>query len=108
MAQTQKIALVTGGNRGIGLAISKRLKESGFQVVVGYRSGDAPEGFSGARLDVSDTQSVDDAIAKIEADYGSINVLVANAGITKDGLSLRMSEDDFDLKSLDHVVSAPI
>ena len=91
----KKVALVTGGNRGIGLAIANQLKVDGFLVVVGHRSGTAPLGFESVLLDVSSTESVDAAIAEIESKFGSIDVMVANAGVTKDGLVLRMSESDF-------------
>lgn len=96
MTDGQKLALVTGGNRGIGLAIATALKADGFKVVVGHRSGSAPAGFESAIIDVSNTESVDAAIAEIESKFGVIDVLVANAGITKDGLVMRMSDEDFD------------
>ena len=83
---TEQVALVTGGNRGIGLAIAQRLKSQGFTVVVTYRSGSAPQGLNGVVMDVSDTESVNAAFAEIESTYGTVDVLVANAGITKDGL----------------------
>jgi len=90
------VALVTGGNRGIGLAIAQRLKSQGFTVVVTYRSGSAPQGLNGVVMDVSDTESVNAAFAEIESTYGTVDVLVANAGITKDGLVMRMSDEDFE------------
>ena len=93
---TEQVALVTGGNRGIGLAIAHKLKSEGFTVVVTYRSGVAPEGLNGVVMDVSDTQSVNSAFSEIEATYGTVDVLVANAGITKDGLVMRMSDEDFE------------
>ena len=92
----QKVALVTGGNRGIGLAIAKSLNSSGYKVIIGSRSGEFPEGFSGVTIDVSRSESVDAAISEVEKKYGRIDTLVANAGITKDGLAIRMSDDDFD------------
>ena len=96
MTTTSKVALVTGGNRGIGLAIARSLKSDGFTVIVGHRKGSSIEDFPGVVLDVSDSSSVDKAVAQIEQLYGSIEVLVANAGITKDGLSMRMSDEDFE------------
>jgi 3-oxoacyl-(acyl-carrier-protein) reductase len=96
MTTDSKVALVTGGNRGIGLAIARSLKSDGFTVIVGHRNGGAIEDFPGVVLDVSDSSSVDQAVAQIEQRYGSIEVLVANAGITKDGLSMRMSDSDFE------------
>ena len=89
------VALVTGGNRGIGLAIAESLKADGFTTVVTYRSGSAPAGFEGVIMDVSDSQSVADAFKEIEDRFGAIEVLVANAGITRDGLAMRMSDEDF-------------
>jgi len=89
------VALVTGGNRGIGLAIAKSLKADGFTTIVTYRSGSAPAGFEGVIMDVSDSQSVADAFKEIEERFGAIEVLVANAGITRDGLAMRMSDEDF-------------
>lgn len=90
-----QIALVTGGNRGIGLAIATALKSSGMEVVVTYRSGPAPAGFHAVMMDVTSEASVDQAFTSIEEQWGTPSVIVANAGITKDTLVLRMSEDDF-------------
>lgn len=90
------VALVTGGNRGIGLATALALREAGFIVVAGTRSGEAPEGLSAVAMDVTSTDSVDSAFDAIEAQHGSVDVLVANAGITRDGLILRMADDDID------------
>ena len=90
------LALVTGGNRGIGLAIAQSLKNSGFDVVVTHRSGLAPEGFKSVIMDVTNTQSVDRAFDEIEKEWGLVEIVVANAGITKDGLVMRMSDEDFE------------
>ncbi len=90
-----RVALVTGGNRGIGLAIALRLTEDGHTVVVTSRSGDAPHGLTAVACDVTDQASVDAAFDRIEAEVGPVEILVANAGITRDTLLLRMSEDDF-------------
>ena len=87
--------LVTGGNRGIGLAIAQAFAAGGDRVTVTYRSGKPPEGVRGVRCDVTDPASVQDAFDRVEADQGPVEVLVANAGITRDQLILRMSEDDF-------------
>lgn len=95
MTSDSKVALITGGNRGIGLAIAEKFKSDGFQVVVTHRSGSAPAGIEGVTMDVTDTESVNAAVASVEAKYGKIDVLVANAGITKDGLVMRMSDADF-------------
>jgi 3-oxoacyl-[acyl-carrier protein] reductase len=90
------VALVTGGNRGIGLATALRLREDGFTVVVGSRSGEAPEGLDAVRMDVSQPESIEAAYAEIEERFGPVAVLVANAGITRDTLLMRMSDDDID------------
>jgi 3-oxoacyl-[acyl-carrier protein] reductase len=87
--------LVTGGNRGIGLAIARAFVESGDAVAVTSRSGAAPDGLFAVACDVTETASVDAAFAAVEARNGPVEVLVANAGITKDTLLLRMSEDDW-------------
>jgi 3-oxoacyl-[acyl-carrier protein] reductase len=87
--------LVTGGNRGIGLAIARAFVEAGDQVAVTYRSGEPPEGLFGVHCDVTDAASVDRAFGEVEAKQGPVEVLVANAGITKDQLILRMSEEEF-------------
>ena len=89
-----RVVLVTGGNRGIGLAIARRFESLGDTVVVTCR-GDAPDGLHSVHCDVTDQAQVDAAFAEIEATYGSVEVLVANAGITKDGLLIRMSEEQF-------------
>jgi 3-oxoacyl-[acyl-carrier protein] reductase len=89
------IALVTGGNRGIGLAIAASLETSGFDVVITYRSGDAPVGFKSVKMDVTSEESVDAAFTSVEQQWGIPEIIVANAGITKDTLVLRMSDEDF-------------
>ncbi|GAB3368640.1 3-oxoacyl-ACP reductase FabG [Micromonospora halotolerans] len=92
MART---VLVTGGNRGIGLAIAQAFAKQGDRVAVTHRSGEAPEGLFGVRCDVTDAEAVDAAFAAVEAELGPVEVLVANAGITDDTLLLRMSEEQF-------------
>src|SRR5690349_8375211 len=87
--------LVTGGNRGIGLAIARELSAAGDAVAVTYRSGEPPEGLFGVRCDVTDAEDVDAAFAKVEAEQGPVEVVVANAGITKDTLLAIMSEETF-------------
>ncbi|MGH3358189.1 MAG: beta-ketoacyl-ACP reductase [Nocardioidaceae bacterium] len=87
--------LVTGGNRGIGRSIAQRFLDAGDKVAVTYRSGEPPAGFLGVRCDVTDAQQVDDAFATIEAEHGPVEVLVANAGINRDTLLLRMSDGDW-------------
>ena len=90
------LALVTGGNRGIGLAIAQSLSKAGHRVVITYRSGDAPSEFLAVKMDVTSSESVEVAFAEIEEKWGTPEVIVANAGITKDGLVLRMSDEDFE------------
>jgi 3-oxoacyl-[acyl-carrier protein] reductase len=89
--------LVTGGNRGIGLAIAKAFQAAGDNVVITHRSGEPPEGLKGVRCEVTDTASVDQAFTEAEEIFGGpVEVLVANAGITRDTLLMRMSDEDFD------------
>jgi 3-oxoacyl-[acyl-carrier protein] reductase len=88
--------LVTGGNRGIGLAIATAFAEAGDNVAVTYRSGQPPAGFLGVKCDVTDADQVTAAFERIEAEQGPVEVLIANAGITRDTLLLRMSDDDWD------------
>ncbi len=86
---------MTGGNRGIGKAIAEAFVAAGDKVAITYRSGEPPEGVLGVRCDVTDPEAVDAAFAEVEAAHGPVEILVANAGITKDTLVLRMSEDDW-------------
>lgn len=90
------IALITGGNRGIGLAIARSLAQDGFHVVIGSRSGQVVDGFDSVAMDVSSAQSVDDAFSHVENTWGIPEILVCNAGITKDALVMRMSDEDFE------------
>jgi 3-oxoacyl-[acyl-carrier protein] reductase len=87
--------LVTGGNRGIGLSIATAFREAGDQVAVTYRSGEPPAGFLGVKCDITDQEQVDAAFDTIQSEQGPVEVLVANAGITRDTLLLRMSDDDW-------------
>ncbi|WP_029514022.1 3-oxoacyl-ACP reductase FabG [Nesterenkonia sp. F] len=87
--------LITGGNRGIGRAIAEEFLANGDKVAVTTRSGEAPEGALGVAADVTDSASIDAAFTEVEAAHGPVEVLVANAGITRDTLLLRMGEDDF-------------
>lgn len=93
--EKKRVVVVTGGNRGIGLSIARAFQAQGDTVVITHRSGTAPEGLNGVIMDVTDLTSVEAGFKEIEATYGVVDVLIANAGITRDGLSLRMSEDDF-------------
>lgn len=90
------IAVVTGANRGIGLAIAHALKAAGHDVIAAYRTGPAPEGFHSVLMDVTSTHSVDEAFNFIETQWGIPEIIVANAGITKDGLVMRMADSDFE------------
>ena len=92
---TPKTVLVTGGNRGIGYEIAKEFKAAGHNVCVTYRSGDAPEEFFAVKADVRDSSSITEAFKTIEEQFGPVEVLIANAGITRDTLLLRMKEEDF-------------
>lgn len=88
--------LVTGGNRGIGLAIARSFARAGDDVVITHRSGEPPEGLPGVKADVTDSASVDAAFTQAEELLGRpVEVLVANAGITRDTLLMRMSDEDF-------------
>ncbi|MDX3238114.1 3-oxoacyl-[acyl-carrier-protein] reductase [Streptomyces sp. ME03-5709C] len=87
--------LVTGGNRGIGLAIARAFADAGDKVAVTYRSGEPPEGFFAVKCDITDGEQVEQAFREVEAQQGAVEVLVANAGVTRDQLLLRMSDDDF-------------
>ena len=93
---TPRTVLVTGGNRGIGRAIALAFAAAGHRVAVTARSGDGPEGVLTVTADVTDAAGLDAAFRVIEAQLGAVEVVVANAGITKDTLLLRMSEADFD------------
>ncbi|MFD2673925.1 beta-ketoacyl-ACP reductase [Gulosibacter bifidus] len=94
---TQRTVLVTGGNRGIGRAIAEAFLADGHRVAVTSRSGEGgPAGALTVAADVTNAESIDKAFAEVEAAYGPVEVLVANAGITKDTLLLRMTEQDFE------------
>jgi 3-oxoacyl-[acyl-carrier protein] reductase len=87
--------LVTGGNRGIGLAIARAFAENGDMVTITYRGAEPPDNLTGVRCDVTDQVSVDAAFGRVEERYGPVEILVANAGVTRDTLLLRMTEEDF-------------
>ena len=93
---TDRVVLITGGNRGIGRAIAERFVAEGYKVAVTARSGEGPEGTLTVRADVTDAAAIDAAFTEVEAQLGPVEIVVANAGITKDTLLLRMTEDDFD------------
>lgn len=89
--------LVTGGNRGIGLAVAREMPAAGDAVAVTHRTGEPPAGLFGVRCDVTSETDVDTAFTKVEAEQGPIEVLVSNAGITRDRLLATMCQKDFDL-----------
>ncbi len=96
MTTTGRIVLVTGGSRGIGLACARRFEALGDRVAVTYNSSPPPDGLFGVKCDVTSNDEVDAAFTAIEEHFGgSVEILVSNAGVTRDGLLLRMSEDDF-------------
>lgn len=92
-----RTVLVTGGNRGIGLAIARAFQAAGDEVIITHRSGEPPEGLTGVKCEVTDSASVNAAFDEAETIWGrTTDVVVANAGITKDTLLMRMSDEDFD------------
>jgi 3-oxoacyl-[acyl-carrier protein] reductase len=95
-SMTTRTVLVTGGNRGIGYAIAQEFVSAGHRVAVTARSGAGPEGTLSVAADVTDAESVDAAFTEIEQELGPIEVVVANAGITRDTLLMRMTAEDFD------------
>jgi len=92
---TARTVIVTGGNRGIGRAIASEFVALGHRVAVTARSGEGPEGTLTVKAEMTDAASIDAAFSEVEAALGPVEVVVANAGITRDTLLLRMSEDDF-------------
>lgn len=93
---TGRSVLITGGNRGIGKAIAEKFIANGDKVAITYRSGEVPQGALGVVADVTDTAAVDAAFAEVEAAHGAVEVLIANAGLNRDQLLMRMSDDEFD------------
>ncbi len=98
MSKKLGLAFITGGNRGIGAATAEALAAAGHQVVIGSRSGEASlvPGVHSVQIDVSDAESIEKAITVIEENYGPIEILVANAGVTRDSLLMRMSDQDIE------------
>jgi 3-oxoacyl-[acyl-carrier protein] reductase len=91
-----RTVLITGGNRGIGFSIAEEFVAAGHRVAVTARSGEGPQGTLTVTADVTDGESLDRAFAEVEEKLGPVEILVANAGITRDTLVMRMSDDDFD------------
>jgi 3-oxoacyl-[acyl-carrier protein] reductase len=92
---TPRTVLITGGNRGIGFAIAEEFIALGHRVAVTARSGSGPEGSLTVQADVTDAASIDAAFTAVEAELGPVEVVVANAGVTRDMLMMRMSDEDF-------------
>jgi 3-oxoacyl-[acyl-carrier protein] reductase len=92
---TGRVVLITGGSRGIGLATAQRFAALGDRVAVTYNSSPPPDGFFAVKCDVTSTAEVDAAFTAVEQHFGPVEILVSNAGMTKDMLILRMSETDF-------------
>jgi len=90
-----RVVLVTGGSRGIGLATARHFASLGDQVAVTYNSSPPPDDLFGVKCDVTSTADVDAAFTAVEEKFGPVEILVSNAGVTKDGLLLRMGESDF-------------
>ncbi|WP_297749447.1 beta-ketoacyl-ACP reductase [uncultured Tessaracoccus sp.] len=92
---TDRVVLVTGGSKGIGRAMAETFRDAGYRVAATYRSGEVPDGVLGVQCDITSQSSVDEAFEQVERELGPVEVLVANAGITKDTLLMRMSDDDW-------------
>ncbi len=92
---TDRVVLVTGGSKGIGRAMAETFRDAGYRVTATYRSGEVPDGVFGVQCDITSQSSVDEAFEQVERELGPVEVLVANAGITKDTLLMRMSDDDW-------------
>ncbi|PPF86182.1 beta-ketoacyl-ACP reductase [Subtercola sp. Z020] len=92
---TPRTVLITGGNRGIGYSLAEEFVAQGHRVAVTARSGEGPAGSLTVKADVTDSASIDAAFTEVEAALGPVEVVVANAGVTRDTLLLRMSEEDF-------------
>ena len=90
-----RVVLVTGGSKGIGRAIAEAFRDAGYRVAATYRSGGVPEGVLGVPCDITDQGQVDQAFAQVEGELGPVEVLIANAGVTKDTLLMRMTDDDW-------------
>ncbi|GAA2289376.1 3-oxoacyl-[acyl-carrier-protein] reductase [Streptomyces hawaiiensis] len=91
-----RTALVLGGNRGIGLAVARHLAARGDRVAVSHRTGEPPAGLFAVRCDVTDAEAVNEACAQVKAELGPVEVLVHNAGITRDRPFAVMTAEDFE------------
>ena len=90
-----RVVLVTGASKGIGRGIAAALQAAGYRVAGTYRSGDVPTGVVGVQCDITDPAQVEAAFAAVEQEFGPVEILVANAGVTRDNLLMRMSDDDW-------------
>lgn len=97
VTETSRVVLVTGGSKGIGRELATSFAAAGHRVAATFRSGDVPDGVLGVRCDITDQSQVDEAFAKVEQELGPVEILIANAGVTKDTLLMRMSDEDWDL-----------
>ena len=95
MVSESRVVLVTGGSKGIGRAMAEAFRDAGYRVAATYRSGGVPDSVLGVPCDITDQGQVDQAFATVEAELGPVEILVANAGVTKDTLLMRMSDDDW-------------
>ena len=96
MAESSRVVLVTGGSKGIGRTLAERFRDAGCRVAATYRSGGVPDGVLGLQCDITDQEQVEAAFTAVEAELGPVEILVANAGVTKDTLLMRMSDEDWD------------
>ena len=96
MAESSRVVLVTGGSKGIGRTLAERFRDAGYRVAATYRSGGVPDGVLGLQCDITDQGQVEAAFAAVETELGPVEILVANAGVTKDTLLMRMSDEDWD------------
>ncbi len=94
--QKSRVVLITGGSKGIGRIIAEKFRDAGYSVAATHRTGSVPEGVLGVVCDVTDQAQVEAAFTTVEAELGPVEVLVANAGVTKDTLIARMSDEDWD------------
>lgn len=90
-----RVILITGGSTGIGLATARRFAQAGDRVAVTYNTSPPPEGLLAVPCDVRSSESVDAAFATVEESLGPVEVVISNAGVTRDGLLLKMSEESF-------------
>lgn len=93
---SSRVVFITGGSKGIGRALAEAFRDAGYRVAATYRSGGVPDGVTPVQCDITDQAQVDAAFEQVEAELGPVEILIANAGLTKDGLLMRMSDEDWD------------